>query len=424
MTPRSERLGTLFRRLGTTFIALRHYNYRLWFFGQTVSLMGTWMQSVAQQWLVYQMTNSKLALGVISFSGSVATIFLMLPAGALADRFPKKRLLLITQTAMMLQAFAMTVLKATELLRVWHIALLAFLLGVANSFDAPARQSLAVEMVEDRHDLGNAIALNSTMFNMARIVGPTVAGLVLVAWGSTWCFAINGLSFMAVIVALLFMRLPEAPAKLKVEPLARQVRTGLRYIRGNVLVMTIIALVAVSSLFGFTYSVLVPVYARDILSSGNEQMAKMVQGNLLTAVGIGALVGSLLVASLGRSRRKGMLLAVGSLLFPGAVLAFAFSRHLPFSLACLALAGFGFVTQNATSNTLIQTIVPDELRGRVMSVYMLMFFGTIPFAALLAGGVGQWLGPTWGVAIGGGVTLLFALWVLIAVPRLRRLEGV
>ncbi len=401
----------------SVFVALRHYNYRLWFFGQMISLMGTWMQSVAQQWLVYQMTDSKFALGMISFAGSVPTLFLMLPAGAVADRFPKRKLLLLTQSAMMGFAVVLTLLSATGLLRVWHIALLALALGVANSFDAPARQALAVEMVEDRRDLMNAIALNSTMFNVARIVGPSVAGIVLGAWGATWCFGLNALSFLAVIVALLLMRLPAHPAALQTERLLSQIGVGLRYIRGHLLVRTIIAIVAVSSLFGFSYSVLMPVFARDILHAGEKGL-----GYLNTALGIGALAASLTVASLGHFRRKGLLLTTGSLLFPVAVLAFAFSRSLPLSLLCLSLAGFGFVTQNATSNTLVQSIVPDELRGRVMAVYMLMFFGTSPFSALFIGTLGQFLGPTPGVAIGAGVTLLFALGVALYVPQLRRLQ--
>jgi len=404
-------------RWPSTLAALRHPNYRLWFFGQATSLTGTWMQSVAQGWLVYQLTGSRFALGVVSFAGTIPTLFLMLPAGAVADRVPRRQLLLMAQTAMMVFAFALAGLTAAGILRTWHVGLLAFGLGVANSFDAPTRQALAVELVEDRRDLMNAIALNSTMFNLARIIGPAVGGLVLAALGPAWCFALNGLSFLAVIGALWLMRLPQITRPARTEPLTTQVAAGLRYILGNVLIRTLITLLGVSSLFGLSYVTLMPVYAVDVLRVGETGL-----GALNAAVGVGALIGSLLVASLGQFRHKGMFLTAGSLLFPLALLFFASSRSFPLSLVCLALAGFGFVTQNATNNTLVQSLVPDELRGRVMGVYSLMIFGTTPFGALLAGALAQALGPTAGVAIGAWITLAFAVRVLFTVPSLRRLE--
>jgi MFS family permease len=406
------------RQWPSTFAALRYHNYRLWFAGQAISLMGTWMQNVAQGWLVYEMTGSKFALGAVSFVGSFPTLFLMLPAGALADRFPRRRLMLITQTVMMLCAFILAALVATGILRVWHVGILAFVLGVANSFDAPARQSLAVEMVEDRRDLMNAIAMNSLMFNLARVAGPAVAGVLLATVGPTLCFALNGLSFLAVLAALLMMRLPPIAQRPQTEPLATQVAAGLRYIWQSAPIRTIILLVGISSLFGLSYATLMPAYAVDVLRVGETGL-----GWLSTAVGVGALAGSFAVASLGRFRRKGLLLAMGSLLFPGALLFFACSRSLPLSLACLAVAGFGFVTQNATCNTLVQALVTDELRGRVMGAYTLMFFGTSPFGALLAGSLAQALGPTMAVLIGAGVTLTFSAGLLLTVPALRRLEA-
>jgi MFS family permease len=377
--------------------------------------MGTWMQSVAQGWLVYELTGSKLALGTISFAGSIPTLFLLLPAGAVADRIPRRRLMMMTQSAMMVLAFILALLAATRTLQVWHIAVLAFMLGVANSFDAPARQSLAVEMVEDRRDLQNAIALNSTMFNLARVVGPAIGGFVLAELGATWCFALNGLSFVAVLIALLGMRLPDAVNASRTERLTAQIGTGLRYVWGHAEVRAIIALVGISTLFGFSYSVLLPAYAADVLHVGEAGL-----GGLNAAVGVGALIGALTVATLSRSRYKGWQLAAGSFLFPLGLLSFAFSRSFSLSLVCLALVGFGFVSQNATSNTLVQGIVPDELRGRVMGVYSLMFFGTTPFGSLLAGSLAQAFGPTIGVIVGAGVTLVFALIVFIFVPSLRR----
>ncbi len=399
----------------TTFAALRYRNYRLWFIGQALSLMGTWMQSVAQGWIVYQITGSRFALGAISFAGTIPTLFLMLLAGAVADRVSRRSLLIWTQTAMMLCAFILTALTATGVLQVWHVAVLAFALGVANSFDAPARQSLAVEMVEDRRDLMNAIALNSTMFNLGRVVGPAVGGIVLAALGPAWCFGLNGISFLAVIGALLGMHLPHTASTSR-EPLAQQVATGLRYVLFSAPVRTIVLLMAISTLFGFSYSTLMPAYAVDVLRVGETGL-----GLLTTSVGVGALAGSLTVASLGHMRRKGRLLLAGSCLFPTMLLGFAFSRSFPLSMALLAAAGFGFVLQNTTSNTIVQMLVPDPLRGRVMAVYTLTFFGTMPFGSLLVGIIAQILGPTASVAIGAAFTLACALWILLTQPAMLRL---
>jgi MFS family permease len=379
--------------------------------------MGTWMQSVAQGWVVYQMTGSKLVLGTITFAGSIPTLFLLLPAGALADRMSKRRVLVITQSAMMVLAFTLALLTATKLLQVWQVAVLAFLLGIANAFDVPARQSLAVELVEDRRDLQNAIGLNSSMFNLARVVGPAVGGLVLAAAGAAWCFGLNSLSFLAVIIALLGMRLHEAKRPPRAGRMGSQIVDGLRYVWGNKPVRAIFALVGVSALFGLSYAVLTPAFAVDVLQVGEAGL-----GLLNAAVGVGALTAALTVASLSRSRYKGWQLAVGSLLFPLALIGFALSRTFPLSLAFLVLVGFAFISQNATSNTLVQTIVPDELRGRVMSVHSLLFFGTAPFGSLLVGGIAQAFSPTVAVVAGSLVTLAFALFIFIGVPSVRRLE--
>jgi MFS family permease len=409
---------TLANRWPATFASLRYPNYRRWFAGQSLSLMGTWMQSVAQGWVVYQLTGSKLALGTITFAGSIPSLFLMLPAGALADRTSKRRLMVITQTAMMLLAFTLALLTATKLLQVWQVAVLAFGLGIAISFDIPARQALAVDLIEDRRDLQNAIALNATMFNLARVVGPAVGGIILAAAGAAWCFGLNGLSFLAVIIALLSMRLSrettKQPGAVRMMP---QIADGLRYVWSNKPVRAIIALVGVSALFGFSYAVLMPAFAVDVLHVGEAGL-----GLLNAAVGVGALIAALTVASLSRSRYKVWQLAVGSFLFPLALIGFALSRTFPLSLACLFLVGFAFISQNATSNTLVQAIVPDELRGRVMSVYSVLFFGTAPFGSLLAGGVAQAFSPTLAVVAGALITLAFVSFVFLAVPSVRRLE--
>lgn len=417
MGPGTQAAPSATSRLPSTFSALRHRNFRLWFIGQTLSLVGTWMQSVAQGWLVFQLTGSEFALGAVSFIGTLPTLFLMLPAGALADRIPRKQVLLVTQTVMMLLAFILAALAATKTLQIWHIGVLAACLGIANSFDAPARQAMAVEMVEDRADLTNAIALNSTIFNLARVVGPAIGGAVLAAVGAAWCFALNGLSFVAVLVALLMMKLPPLHQEVRTDPLTLQVAEGLKYVWRTPVIRTATAIVAISSLFGFSYAVLLPAYAVDVLHVGEAGL-----GGLNTAVGIGALIGSLIVASMTRVRRKGLLLTAGSIIFPAVLFVFAFSHSFWLSLAALSVIGVAFVSQNAMSNTVIQTVVPDKLRGRVMAVYMLMFFGTTPFGSLQAGSIAQAFGPTAGVAVGAGITLAFALFVFFTVPVLRRVE--
>ena len=402
-------------RTSSTFASLRHRNFRLWFFGQMTSMMGTWMQWVAQGWLVYQITGSDLALGTISFFGSLPTLFLMIPAGAIIDRVSKRAVLLIAQTGMMLAAFALAFLAWRDVLQVWHIGALAFAVGICNSFDAPARQAMVVDMVDDRQDLMNAVAMNSTLFNVARIVGPAIAGVVLATVGAAWCFCLNGISFLAVIIALLLMRLPTFEAKQHTEPLLQQLATGFRYVRGNKVVLTIIGVIAVSSLFGFSYATLMPAYAADVLHVSETGL-----GALNAAVGIGALIASLIVASTSSSRHTATMLTVGNLLFPAALIALALSRSLYFSLLCLALIGFAFMIQNTTANTLIQNMVSDELRGRVMAFYTVSFFGTAPFAALQAGVVAEALGPAMGIAVGAVVALAFSVFVFFTVPELRR----
>ncbi|MHB0858124.1 MAG: MFS transporter [Anaerolineae bacterium] len=409
--------AALGRRLPATFAALRYRNYRLWFFGQMLSLMGTWMQGVAQGWLVYELTGSELALGTITFAGTLPTLFLMLPAGAVVDRVSKRHLLLVTQSVMMLNAFIMAALAATGVLQVWHIALLAVWSGIINSIDAPTRQALSVDMVDDRRDLSNAIAMNSTMFNMARIGGPAVAGLLLATLGAAWCFALNGVSFLAVIGALWMMRLPTKQIQISREPLAKQIAEGLRYCWAQSQVRILMLVVGVSCLFAISYGTLMPVFAADVLRVGEAGL-----GYLNAAVGVGAVGGSLTVASMGRYRFKGRMLTVGNLLLPVGLLVFASSRTLPLSLAALVLVGWSWVTQSATANTLLQALIPDELRGRVMAIYTLLFFGTAPFAALQAGALAQAFSPRVAVAAGALVTLVCGLAVWLLAPHLRRAE--
>lgn len=405
-------------RLQNTFAALRYPNFQRWFIGQALSLAGTWMQSVAQGWLVYQITGSKLALGTITAAGTIPTLFLMLPAGALADRISKRRLLMITQVAMMISAFILAALTWLKVLQVWQIAVLAALNGIANSFDSPARLALTPQLVEDRRDIQNAIAMGSTMFNLARVVGPAIGGLVLASLDAGWCFAINGISFAAVLIALAGMKLPGDVGKPPSDRrMLAEIGDGLRYVWQQPVVRTLTLMIGISSVFGFSYSVLLPAYAVDILKVGETGY-----GWLNTAIGVGALTGALLVASLSRRKGKGLLLTAGSLTFPVMVLAFAATRLFSFVLIFMACVGVAFVIQNAASNTIIQLLTPDELRGRVMSVYSLFFFGATPIGAMFAGAVAERWNSTAAIMLGAVVTLAFALAVVFFVPAVRKTQ--
>ncbi len=395
--------------------ALQHPNYRLWFAGQSVSLIGTWMQMVAQQWVVYEMTGSKFLLGAVAFAGSLPTFFLMLPAGVLADRVPRRSILLYTQTASMILAFLLTVLLATGRLEVWHVFVMATLLGIVNSIDAPARQSFTIEIIDDRRDLLNAIALNSTMFNLARVIGPAVAGFILATWGAAWCFGVNGASFLAVIAGLLAMRIKPSIIEIAEEPV-RQVREGIRYTRHHPVILPLILITSITGLFSMSYSTLMPAFAVEVLRQGETAL-----GFLTAAVGIGAVLGSLFMAAIAHAQGRLGPLLLGSILFPFSLLFFACSTSYAISLGLLVVAGFGMVVHNTSVNSMIQIHVADDLRGRIMSIYLLAFFGAIPFGALQAGIVAQELGSMTGLAISASLGLLLVLGVIIVSPGLRRI---
>lgn len=415
----AEQLGTRSMpqiRLGQTFAAFRYRNYRLWFAGQLVSLVGTWMQTTAQGYLVFQLTHSPIYLGYVGFAAGAPSWLFMLYGGVIADRIPRRKLLILTQSSMMLLAFVLAGLTFTNLVRPWHIVLLALALGVANAFDAPARQSFVFEMV-GREDLANAIALNSSMFNLATVVGPAVSGLVYALVGPAWCFTINGVSFMGVIVALLLMRLEPLAIQTRTTAALDDLREGLSYIWANAAIRTLIGVAAVISLFGMAYMTLIPAWAVTVLG-GDETT----NGWLLSARGLGALSGALMIASLGRINYKGRLLTVGMFVFPGLLLLFAVVRWLPLSLLALVGVGWGFMVLFNMANTLIQTLVSDELRGRVVSVYTLSFFGLMPVGALLAGGVAEIIGEPLTLILSALISLAFAILLWVHVPALRRLE--
>jgi MFS family permease len=399
-----------------TFAALRHRNYNLWFRGQLVSLMGTWMQQTAQAYLIFELTRSPAYLGYVGFAAGVPAWLFTLYGGVIADRVEKRKLLLVTQTSMMLLAFILAALVFSGLVQPWHILVLAFGLGIANAFDAPARLAIVSEMVS-REDLINAIALNATMFNTGSAIGPAVAGVAYALVGPAWCFTINGLSFIAVIVALLLMKVAPPIAPVKRGTAWADLLEGLRYIIDEPAIRTLMFLVAITALFGISSSTLFPAWAVEIL--GGDATTT---GLLQSARGLGALISALLIASLGRFSFKGRLLTLGSFAFPLLLLVFALIHWLPLALLVLVGSGLAIILIMNLANALVQTLAPDALRGRVMAIYSLTFFGLMPIGALWAGASAEQFGEPSTVAIGALISLGVAGLLWVRAPWLRRLE--
>jgi len=402
--------------LTQTFASMRYPNYRLWFAGQLASLVGTWMQSTAQGFLVYELTHSPVYLGLVAFAAGVPSWLFTLYGGVVSDRMPRRTLLILTQSAMMVLALILALLAFTGLVQPWHIIVLAFFLGVANAFDAPARQSFVLEMVE-REDLSNAIALNSTMFNSATVVGPAVAGITYAAIGPAWCFMINAVSFLAVIAALARMHLAPHAARPRGAGALAELRRGLGYVRREPTVRTLIGVAGFVSLFGLGFVTLMPAWAVSVLG-GNS----VTNGWMQSARGLGSLVGALMIASLGRFRWKGRLLTAGTLALPVLLILFSFVRSTPVALLVLMGAGLAFMSLFNMLNTLIQSAVPDDLRGRVLSLYTLSFFGLVPVGSLLAGSAASVIGEPRTVLASGILLLLFAVGLWFGAPRLRALQ--
>jgi MFS family permease len=406
-TERSERPPAALLR------SLRHRNFRLFFAGQLVSLIGTWMQSVAQSWLVYRMTGSALLLGTIAFLGQFPVLVLAPVGGIVADRRGRHGIVIATQVTSMILAFALAALTLSGTVRVWEVGLLAALGGVVSAFDIPARQAFIVEMV-GREDLPNAIALNSSMFNGARVLGPAVAGVMVAIIGEGWCFLVNGVSFLAVIAGLLMMRLPNLPhAALSPSP-ARDVIEGFRYAWDTVPIRALLLLLGVISLWGMPYTVLMPIFADRVLDGGPRAL-----GLLMGATGVGALAGALTLAARRSVRGLGRWAAWAAASFGTTLVLFSASRSLVLSEAVLVLVGFSMMVQLAASNTLIQTMVPDRLRGRMMSLYSMMYMGMSPFGALLAGALAHRVGAPGAVATGGALCVLAATFFWSRIPSMR-----
>jgi MFS family permease len=378
------------------FRTLRYRNYRLFFAGQCISLIGTWMQQIALSWLVYRLTHSVFLLGMVGFVSQFPT-FLFAPfAGVLSDRWNRHHILIFTQSMSMLLAMTLAVLVLTEAIAVWHILLLTLFLGCVNALDIPTRQSFVIYMIDQREDLGNAIALNSAMFNGARFLGPSVAGLLIAAVGEGICFLLNGLSYLAVIAALLAMKLSPVHSESIKANMLHDFKEGLAYTFGSQPIRSILLLLALTSFMGVPYAVLMPAFARDILHGGPHTL-----GFLMSATGAGALFGAVYLASRRSIIGLGKIIPITAGIFGMGLIGFSLSRILWLSLLLMFIAGFGIMVQVASSNTLLQTIVDDNMRGRVMSFFAVSFMGMAPFGSLLAGSLAGMMGVANTLMLGG-----------------------
>jgi MFS family permease len=398
--------------LATALRALRHRNFQLFFGGQLISLIGTWMQSVAQAWLVYRLTKSALLLGSVGFASQIP-VFLVAPLGGItADRVNRQRLVIATQISSMILAGILAWLTLSGRVQVWHIFALASLLGIVNAFDIPGRQSFLVDMV-GKEDLMNAIALNSSMFNGARVIGPAIAGILVARIGEGWCFAANSISYVAVIVGLWLMHVHSAPRASKHSPI-EDIIEGFRWVNHTRVIRALLLLIGLVSLVGMPYTVLMPIFADRILHGGARGL-----GILMGATGVGALFGALTLAVKTGVKGLGRWVVISCASLGVSLFLFSFSTSFWLSVVLLLPAGYSMMLQMACSNTLIQTMVPDQLRGRVMSVYSMMFMGMAPFGAFFGGALADRIGAPITIAIGGITCVLGAIWFERALPELR-----
>jgi len=398
------------------FRALQHRNYRLFFSGQSISMIGTWLTRVATSWLVYRLTKSALLLGVVGFAGQIPTFLLAPFAGVLVDRWNRHRILVVTQALAMVQSLALAVLALTQVIAIWQIIVLSVMQGLINAFDTPARQAFVVEMVENKEDLANAIALNSSMVNAARLLGPSIAGILIAAVGEGLCFLLDGLSYLAVIASLLAMHVTPQSKATSGTHLWGRFTEGVKYAFGFTPIRAVLLLLALISLMGMPYAVLMPIFATEILHGGVHAL-----GFLMAASGLGALVGALLLAARPNVRGLGKLMWRTAMLFGFGLIAFSLSRWYGLSLFLLFIIGFGMMVQIAASNTILQTIVEDDKRGRVMSFYTTAFLGMAPFGSLFAGGLASTFGAPLTIMFGGIACVLGAAVFARQLPDLRKL---
>ena len=396
--------------------ALRHRNYRLFFGGQTVSLIGSWITRIATGWLVYRLTGSVLLLGVVGFCGQIPTLFLAPIAGVFVDRWDRRRVLLVTQLLSMLQSAAMAALALMGVITVVEVLLLQIFQGTINAFDTPARQAFVVALVDDRADLPNAIALNSSMVNLSRILGPSIGGVIIADVGEGWCFAVDAVSYLAVIASLLAMRLGSAAPRRAGTGVRHELAAGFRYVTGFAPIRTVLILLAIVSTMGMPYTVLMPAIATRVLHGGPHTL-----GVLMGASGVGALGGAFYMASRRSVVGLGRAIVVAAALFGAGLVGFGLSRQLWLSLVLLPPIGAGFMISLAATNTIVQTITEEHFRGRVMAFYTMAFLGTAPIGSLLAGVLADRFGPSSTVMLGGAACIAGAVWFASRLPGLREL---
>lgn len=402
--------------LSNMFRTLRYRNFRIFFIGQNVSLIGTWMQQIAMSWLVYRITNSALLLGVVAFSSQIPTFILSPLGGVAADRFNRRKLLIITQGLSAAQAFIMAALTLTGVIHVWHIIVLGIVMGCINSFDIPARQSFLVEMVEKKENLGNAIALNSLMFNASRLIGPSIAGLVIVVLQEGMCFLLNGVSFFAVLCSLFLMRIKPRSSRPRRIAVLEELKEGFKYTFGFEPIRLILLLLSIISIMGMSYVVLMPVFAKDVLKGGPQTL-----GFLMAAGGVGAIAATIYLASRKSILGLGRLIPVSATVFAVGIILFSLSRTLWISMAVLAISGFGMMTNMAACNTILQTVSDDDKRGRVMSFYTMSFMGMAPIGSLAAGALAGSIGVTGTLMIGSTICIVASVFFASKLPTIKKL---
>jgi MFS family permease len=408
------------RRFAHAWRALRHRNFRLFFTGQSISLIGTWMTRVATSWLVYRLTGSALLLGTVSFAGQIPTFLLAPFAGVLVDRLNRRNLLVWTQVLAGVQSLALAALTLAKVITIHEIIVLSACQGLINAFDMPGRQSFLVQMVgddagkPDKQDLGNAIALNSSMVNVARLIGPALAGLVIAAVGEGYCFAIDGLSYIAVVISLLMMRVSASTIKRAATSMFEQLREGWSYVSNFRPIRTILTLFALLSLMGMPFMVLMPIFASQVFHGGPHTL-----GYLMGASGVGALISAMSLALRKSVRGLTTMIQIAAVMFGSGLILFGLSRHFVLSLFLMLIVGFGMMQGLAASNTIIQTLVPEDKRGRVMSYYTMAFVGMAPFGSLLAGALAHKFGAPHAVMITGSFCLLGAAWFTTQLKSIR-----
>ncbi|MCX7731962.1 MAG: MFS transporter [candidate division WOR-3 bacterium] len=414
-TESGETRPALTIRLPATFAAFRHRNFRLYWFGNMISFTGTWMQNVAKSWLVLSVTNSPFFVGLDSAMNWLPVWLVSLPAGVLADRFSKRNLMLITQSVLAFFALLLAILTWTRVINIYQILAISFLAGIFVALNAPVAQTLVPDLV-NRKDVLNAIALNSSMFNLARMVGPAIAGSLLTFSGPAPVFAINAASFLAIILALALIRLDKPVNNIQHEPILTQLITGLRYVRSHPDIRLLILLIGIFSSFGIVYIPLLPVIARDVLGQGARGY-----GLMMTSLGAGAVTGGLTLATLSKTRHRGKILLAGTLTLGILLLIFSFCRSYQFALILLLLVGFCQTSIASLTNTLIQTLAPDYIRGRVMSIFSLFFNGMFPLGSLIGGAIAQRWGTCPALLVAGIVVLTTLALVMLIRPQLRHI---